>query len=187
VVRLGIFILQSVRMRNCQNGCYFAGFFWILSQKVTSSRSELVEDVMQRYIHKFTLSLLMLHSSIHTYNHFFWYVQWWEWDFPCMRFSQRAIKDFLFFMYFFWVLFPSCHIKEGYAYIHRHFYRHIFIMNKEFSSGSEKEWRKKRKMTRVQRRGELFRISDHYGIKEDWGEFKGKLKGTFYKSLSKES
>lgn len=39
--------------------------------------------------------------------------------------------------------------------------------------------RKKRKMTREQRRGELFRISDHYGIKEDWGEFKGKLKGTF--------
>jgi hypothetical protein len=24
---LGIFILQSVRMRNCQNGCYFAGIF----------------------------------------------------------------------------------------------------------------------------------------------------------------
>lgn len=102
-----------------------------------------------------------------------------------MRFSQRAMKDFFcfFFIFFFWVLFPSCHIKEGYAYvcIQAHISTYFFLLwIKNFHQAVRRSKRKKkRKMTREQRRDELFRISDHYGIKEDWGEFKEKLKGTF--------
>lgn len=179
-------------------------FFWVFIYITIGQNAQLSERMLflwnslffarspsQKWHHREVNSLRTLCCDIYTNSHypclcyiqaykqpFFWYVQWWEWDFPCMRFSQRAMKDF--FIYFFFSQSPfflAVILKKDmptYTCISIDIFL-LWIRN--FHQAVEGK----------QRRGELFRISDHYGIKEDWGEFKGRLKGTRCKTLSIES